>query len=258
MSTTLSTDRVRDQFGPVAAAYVASSYHASGPDLAALVEAARLTGAEHVLDLGCGAGHAALAVAPHVAQVEAVDVTPDMVATAAGFASQRGVRNVAFRVADVAALPFEEGRFDVAISRVAAHHFSDPRLALGEIRRVLRPGARLVLIDSVAPEDAALDTFINCIDVLRDASHVRNWRVSEWLPMLADAGFVEAELVARFRIPLDGQDWVQRMRTPLPKVATIRALFREATAAQREAFDLRAEDPWGFSIPVSLLRASKP
>ena len=65
MSTTSDGgESARRQFGPAAAAYAASRYHAEGPDLAALVEAAELTGTERALDLGCGAGHTALALAP--------------------------------------------------------------------------------------------------------------------------------------------------------------------------------------------------
>src|ERR1700730_1836789 len=79
---TSTNDLVRSQFGAVADAYATSTYHAAGPDLAALVAAAGLHGTEHVLDLGCGAGHASLALAPRAAHVTAVDVTPDMVATA--------------------------------------------------------------------------------------------------------------------------------------------------------------------------------
>ena len=136
-----TTDLVRSQFGAVADAYATSTYHASGADLAALVRAAGLSGTEHVLDLGCGAGHAALAMAAHAADVTAVDVTPDMVATASRLATERGVANVTVRVADVADLPFADARFDVVTSRVAAHHFADPRQALAEAFRVLRPRA---------------------------------------------------------------------------------------------------------------------
>src|SRR6187549_3022256 len=102
---TNSQDQVR-QWGAVAEAYVHSSFHASGPDLARLVSEAAFTGRERVLDLGCGAGHTSLACAPHVAEVVAVDVTPQMVAAATELATKRSVSNVEFRVADVQSLPF--------------------------------------------------------------------------------------------------------------------------------------------------------
>jgi SAM-dependent methyltransferase len=248
-----TADPVRDQFGAVAAAYATSSYHSSGPDLAALVSSAGLTGREQVLDLGCGAGHTALAVAPHAAAVEAVDLTPEMLKVAAGLAESRGVTNITFRSADVAALPFEDASFDLVTSRVSAHHYADPEAALREAARVLRPGGSILLIDTVAPEDPALDTFYNAVELLRDRSHVRNCRVTEWKRMLDGAGFVP-ETLLEFTIELDGASWVQRSQTPANMVAAIRALFESATPAARAAFALRDGDAWGWTIPAALIR----
>lgn len=247
---------VQTQFGAVASAYVTSSVHASGPDLAAMVETAALTGVEHALDVGSGAGHAACALAPRAATVTGIDLTPEMVAVATGLARERRLTNVTFRLGDVAALPFGDASFDLVTSRLSAHHYANPADALREVARVLRPGGRFLLIDCIAPEDAALDTFFNCFELLRDPSHVRDWRASEWLRMLTAAGF-NAEMRDRFAIPLDGDAWVQRMKTPSQKVAMLRTLFSEATPAQRRAFDLR-DEPWGLSMPFGFFLAHKP
>jgi ubiquinone/menaquinone biosynthesis C-methylase UbiE len=258
MTSQASTnDSVKEQFGAVAAAYASSSYHSAGPDLAALVEVAKLTGRERVLDMGSGAGHTAIAVARHVAEVTGIDVTPEMVGVATSLAQQRGIANATFQLGDVAALPFEDGSFDLVTSRVSAHHYADPARALAEAFRVLRRGGQFILIDTVSPEDPALDTFYNCFEVLRDSSHVRNWRGSEWLRMLAAAGFAEGAMLQRFAVAVDGQDWVTRMRTPPLKVETLRLLFAEAAPAQRAAFELRS-DPWGLSVPIAMFRAAKP
>lgn len=250
-----TADPVRDQFGAVAAAYATSGYHASGADLAALVSAAVLTGQERVLDLGCGAGHTALAVAPHAASVTAVDLTPEMLEVAARLAADRGITNVTFRAADVAALPFDDASFDLVTSRVSAHHYADPVAAVREAARVLRPGGSLLLIDTVAPEDPALDTFYNAVELLRDRSHVRNCRISEWHAILAAAGF-RPETLHEFTIELDGASWVERMRTPPDMVAAIRALFRTATPAVAARFDLRDGDAWGWTIPAALIKGA--
>lgn len=250
------TTTIQEQFGAAANAYVTSAVHAAGPDLVAMVATAALTGVEHVLDIGSGAGHAACALAPRAASVTGIDVTPEMVAVASALAREKGLANVAFEAGDVANLPFPDARFDLVSSRLSAHHYADPRAALREVSRVLKPGGRFLLIDCIAPEDAALDTFFNCFEILRDSSHVRDWRGSEWLQMLRSAGF-EAEMRERFAIPLDGDAWVKRMQTPAQKVAMIRTLFAEATLAQSRAFDLR-DEPWGLSMPFGFFEARKP
>jgi ubiquinone/menaquinone biosynthesis C-methylase UbiE len=244
---------VREQFGAVAAAYAASAVHASGPDLAKLIEAAELTGAEQVLDLGCGAGHTALAAAPRAARVVAVDVTPEMLQVAEGLARQRGITNVEFRHADVATLPFPDASFDVVTSRFSAHHYADPQQALHEAARVLRPGGRVLLVDTVAPEMPFLDTFFNAVEYLRDPSHVRNCRISEWARLFDAAGFACEALFAG-TIPLEGDNWVERSRTAPERVAAIKAVFAAAPPAAVAAFGIKTGADWGWTIPMALLR----
>jgi len=82
---------VQQQFGAVAANYVASAVHARGADLAELVRASGLRGDELVLDLGTAVGHTALAVAPRARRVVGVDLTAEMLSLAGRLAAERGV-----------------------------------------------------------------------------------------------------------------------------------------------------------------------
>ena len=92
---------VQQQFGAVAANYVASAVHARGADLAELIRASALRGDELVLDLGTAVGHTALAVAPQARRVIGMDLTSEMLALAGRLAAERGVGNVSFARADV-------------------------------------------------------------------------------------------------------------------------------------------------------------
>jgi ubiquinone/menaquinone biosynthesis C-methylase UbiE len=242
-----------EQFDRVAAAYATSAVHARGLDLAWLVEALRPEPSWRVLDLGTGAGHAALAVAPHVTRVTAVDVAERMLATARGLAEERGIANLETVQADVGALPCPDRTFDAGFSRYSAHHWPDPAAALREAARVLRPGARLVLIDTVSPSDPALDTYINAVELLRDPSHGRNAPESEWRARLGAAGFAMAT-AREWTIDLETEEWLARAGTEPWRAEACRRLLREAPDAARDTFGI-ASDGSRFRLHCSLLSA---
>lgn len=246
---------VQERFGAVAPRYV-TSVHAVGPELAAMREAAALRGDERVVDLGCGTGHTALAIAPHVREVVGVDLTAAMLAEARRLAGERGVCNLRLERADVEALPFPDACFDLATCRYAAHHFPDPHRALAEAARVLRPGGRLLLHDVVAPESPAADTFLQTIELLRDGSHVRDHRLSEWQRMLAEAGFATRR-IGCWPLATDFDAWVERMATPEPEVAMLRRLLRAAPREAREALAVGRPGPCDFAFPTALLEARR-
>ncbi|HEV2237467.1 MAG TPA: methyltransferase domain-containing protein [Ktedonobacterales bacterium] len=226
-------DRVRAQFAHTAAAYVTSQGHAAGSDLARLVELVAPRATDVALDVSTGGGHTALALAPHVARVTASDLTPTMLAAARAFLTAQGVTNADYVVADAERLPFLTATFDLVTVRIAPHHYSDVRAAAAEMARVLRPGGRFVLVDTVAPEDPALDAFMNAIEWRRDPTHVSNYTETEWRAMVAEAGLVvtHAEHIPK---PIQFADWVERSRM---EDADREALERDMLAASPAARD---------------------
>ena len=233
--------QIQTQFGAVARNYVNSPVHAFGPDLAELVETIEARGDEIVLDLGTGVGHTAFAVAPRVREVVGIDLTSEMIALAREGAAERKIANVRFVRGDVSELPFPDASFDVATSRYSAHHYHQPERVLHELARVLRPGGRFVLVDTISPEEPALDTFINAVEVLRDRSHVRDYRVSEWQAMLDRAGF-RSEVLKRWDLRQNFDDWIKRMQTPPVAVAMLRSLLLEAPEDVRRIFGVEVAD----------------
>lgn len=244
---------VARQFGPRAAAYVASAVHAQGEDLQQLAALLAGAGEARVLDLGCGGGHVSFAVAPVVAEVVGYDLSAEMLAAVREEAARRGLANLVTQQGSVKALPFADGSFDAVVSRFSAHHWHDWLGGLREARRVLGRQGRAVFIDVAAPGPGLLDTYLQAIELLRDPSHVRNYAIPEWQAGLSAAGFVPGG-VTRRRLRLDFAAWVARMGTPELHVQAIRSLQSQMSQPVLDHF---ATGPDGsFTIDTLTIEAA--
>lgn len=101
-------------------------------------------------DLGCGSGHIAELLAPHVARVVAVDGSMEMADAARRRLAEHP--NVDVRHGDLERLPIEDSTLDLAVLALVLHYVSEPEGVITEAHRVLRPGGRLVVIDML-PHD---------------------------------------------------------------------------------------------------------
>lgn len=199
----MNRSRPEEVFSRRARFYTTNKVHDDQVTLGRLVALAAPGEGTAALDVGTGAGHTALALAPHVREVVGVDLTEAMMAEARALAEKRGIANVRFVHGDALALPFPDASFDLVTCRRAAHHFPDLRRAVAEMARVLRPGGRVVIDDRTVPEDDGADEAINFMDRLHDPSHVRDHRPAVWQEVLKGAGLaVEAVELYTKRLPL--------------------------------------------------------
>jgi ubiquinone/menaquinone biosynthesis C-methylase UbiE len=126
-------------------------------------------GGERAVDVGCGAGALAFALAPDVREVVGVDRVPELLEQA----RRRAPANATFVEADAAALPFEPGEFDLGGTLRTLHHVPRPELLLAELARVVRVGGRLVVIDQIAPADPLAGFAVDRFERARDPGHCR-------------------------------------------------------------------------------------
>jgi SAM-dependent methyltransferase len=158
---------------------------------------------ERALDVGCGTGE--LAVRIHQSYPGGRIVGADLVPAMLRQAREKLSGSAALVAADAIRLPFAGAAFDVVVSSSSFHFWASPEAGLEEVRRVLRPGGRLVITDWC-------DDYLACrvCDVLLrliDPAHHRAYGTRSCHRMLHDAGFREVQ-VERFRV-----SWLWGMMT---------------------------------------------
>jgi ubiquinone/menaquinone biosynthesis C-methylase UbiE len=164
-------DATRERFGKTADR-IAALQDARAAELEAkVVRFVAPSGEERALDSGSGAGALAFALAPHVREVVAVDLVPELLEQG----RQRGERfpNVSFVEGDATKLPLEDASFDLAGSLRTLHHIARPELAVAELARLTRPGGRVLVIDQIAAVDPLAALELNAFERARDPSHAR-------------------------------------------------------------------------------------
>jgi SAM-dependent methyltransferase len=213
-----------------AAEAYATGEHKSGRELQLVVEFASPAGTERVLDIGTGAGHTALALAPQVSSVVLTDPVPTMLATARRLFTEAGVRNAEFVEAVAERLPFPDASFDIVTTRLAAHHFDGVALAFREVARVLRPAGLFIFVDTLAPEDSESAAYQDEVETLRDPTHRHTYTQREWIAFCDEAGLrIEKTEVVRKAHPFE--PWLERGGEDAATQQRVRTRFLDAPAS---------------------------
>ena len=184
-----------------------------------------------VLDVAAGTAIYARTLAPRVAAVVAIDLTPEMLDEGLRAARAHGLTNIVFEVGDATALPFRDGGFDRVVSRLALHHFAEPAVPFSEMVRVCRPGGTITVVDMVVVDEAAQDSF-NQLERRRDQAHTRALTRSELVRLVEEAGVETVHTASRENV-IDGERWLDQTDTPARDRAFIRSAWSEELAGGR-------------------------
>jgi len=163
-----------------------------------------------VLELGCGTGSTALEHAPHVAHIDATDISAAMIAISRQKAEQAAIDNVSFRQAGVAELD-GEGTYDMVLALNLLHLLPDRTAALAKIHRLLKPGGlfisstvcladRLWFLRPVIPVlqwigKAPFVSFVGANDVLHEMAEASFEAQQHWTHGRANSLFLIASKV---------------------------------------------------------------
>jgi ArsR family transcriptional regulator len=100
-----------------------------------------------VADLACGEGYLSVEAARWAKWVVGVDRSPDVLKRSKALAERRGVKNITWKRGEIEKLPIDSESVDVALFSQALHHAIDPKRAVAEAVRILRPGGQLLVLD---------------------------------------------------------------------------------------------------------------
>lgn len=237
-------ERILDQFTRQAVPFSTAPGIKDERALELLVETSGAGPEDTVLDVACGPGLVVRAFARVAREATGIDVTPAMLARARELNAE--CPNVRFDQGDVLPLPYADGAFSIVVSRFAFHHFPDPGGVLAEMRRVCRPGGRVVLCDLTASEDPAKAQAFHEIEMLRDPSHVRALTLGE-LEALFPAARLAPPSATFYKLPFELEGLLERSFPRPEDVETIRAAYTASVegdtlglGAHRKGDEIRA------------------
>ncbi len=219
-----SQNLVKQQFSSTAENYFQSAVHAQGKDLSDLIILAQQLKPGRALDLGCGPGHVSLNLSKEATEVIAYDLSDTMLSVLSRIAEERELKNIVCQKGTVEKLPFPDQHFDLIVTRFSAHHWLNLQDALHEMRRVLKTNGTIVIIDVTAPSLAHCDTALQTVEILRDASHVRDYSLKEWHNMISEAGFNVTHETS-WKLPIEFASWIKRINTPINRVEALKVVI---------------------------------
>ena len=247
--------RILDQFTRQAAPFAAAAAIRNEQALNRIVQWAGAGADDTVLDVACGPGLLACAFAKVAKHVTGIDMTPAMLEQAHKTQQEQGLKNVSWLPGDVYSLPFPQAQFSIVSSRFVFHHLQDSLAAVKEMKRVCKPGGKIV-VAVMAPQPARAAA-LNTAELLRGPSHVRAMSEDELRSLFDQAGLATPQ-INHYRMEGELEDLLSRSFPNEGDADRLRRIY--ADSIDEDTLDLNTRISEGkifYSLPVAVLVAKK-
>jgi ubiquinone/menaquinone biosynthesis C-methylase UbiE len=218
-----------------------------------LIDTAEVGPDDEVLDVACGPGLVACAVAKVARHVTGIDLTPAMVAQARGRQRSLGLTNLTWVVGDAQPLPFPGASFSRVITRYSFHHLTDPAGAFAEMARACRPGGRVTVADVFTTSPGQAEAY-DRLERWRDPSHTHALQLRELEALFAGLADVRREF---YRYPVKVEELLARSFPDPGGADSFRRAVEGDVGVGRLGIGATRDGGLGFSFPVVIMSAVK-
>jgi ubiquinone/menaquinone biosynthesis C-methylase UbiE len=207
-----------------------------------------------VLEAGCGIGAQTIHLAANSpdARFTSIDFSHESIERARASIAQAGFSNVVFEVADIYNLPYKDGAFDHVFVCFLLEHLRDPHQALMGLRRVLRAGGSISVVEGdhgsyyCYPKSADADHVVQCLIEAQARKHGNSLIGRELYPLLVNAGFQMVSVLPRMV-------YVDSSRPELVEGFTRRTFIAMVEGVKEEALSLQLTDEASWNRGIAAL-----
>lgn len=185
----LHTNLVRKYFDQQTGYYSQGSRMEISPGFQLAIDSIKLPGFKTILDIGCGCGFLLTALQGHYEKGIGIDLSYKMLQEANILFRRNKNLNSHWLQGNTLKLPFKSDKFDLICNRYLWHYLPDPLTVLEEIKRVLIPNDKLLLIDRITTENTEQNLKQNRIEKLRNTKFFKIYKASNIEKLLKNFGF---------------------------------------------------------------------
>ena len=223
-------DTVKQSFKKQAEKF--ATYHMSKAEYTDyLIKKSGTNGTEHALEVAAGTCICGRALAPYVGDITCLDLTEEMLAQGKKLAEESRIKNISFQTGNAEKLPYEAETFDLVITRLSFHHFTNPEKPFSEMLRVLKKGGKMIVWDMEATEES-LRAIDDKIEKMRDPSHTKILSREEFEKMFEKDFTLQCEETTL--VPVNLKSWMELTGTPEDVREEIVELMKQDLAGGRK------------------------
>jgi ubiquinone/menaquinone biosynthesis C-methylase UbiE len=172
-----------------------------------LLKMCKLKSYSYVCDIGTGTGTVAYAIAKYCTKVEAIDISPDMLAMAE---KKHTLDNINYQIMNAEKASFKDNTFNCVTSRMCFHHIEKQNKAIKECYRIIKPGGKFVISEGIPPQGAR--KFYD--DMFKLKEKRRTYTIDDLVDLLEYGGFTDIEFMVHKMEQVSINNWLENSGLP--------------------------------------------